>query len=831
MPPSQRPPAPPAAPTSSAAPPRVVSQRPPPPEAPRSDDSFESRPRYRALLGSLRAAVSAAATMKDLLRGVHDLLHALLDAERVTLFATDPRNTTLWALARQADGAALRVPRTHASLPGLAAILRRTVTVRNAYDVAELRALHPELRHDAGRDVGMPSRTRQVLVTPVLGERNVVGVLEFVNSLDGMDFRPDDVALAEAIARLLGPALEARLGAAASVRPEGARFGLLVARGLVTDAQVGEAFARARQGDGDVAAVLLNEFRVPREALGEALADWHHTRFFAWDGRFHMSKALLDRVPVAFMRSHACAPVALQPDGTLVVVAENPDSLDVADALRARRVAARIELVVGLRRDIVQYVEASVASPAPSGVLLHPPLVDVRADPLASARPPAAASQRPAEPSENDTVRRIVAALDERASSVPDDADVLDEPAGQEPDALIARLVRHMVLDAAARGASDIHIEPNGDHGPCRVRIRVDGDCTDYVAIPASQRATLVSRIKVLAELDIAERRRPQDGRIRVKGPSGTVEARVATLPTSGENEDVVMRLLSAWRPMPLDDLAFSARNLTAFREMISQPYGIVLVVGPTGSGKTTTLHAALGHLNTPDMKILTVEDPVEIVQPGLRQVQVNARIGLGFPEVLRSFLRNDPDVIMVGEMRDRITAAIGIEASLTGHLVLSTLQANSAPETLTRLIGMDIDTMSLADALRGVLAQRLVRKLCDACRAPHTPTPEEWQAIGDAYGDDAFAALMGDRDSEPKTFRPVGCARCRGTGYRGRIAIHELLPGTERVKRLVGRRAPLEELRQAAAAEGVRTMLQDGVEKVLEGHTDFRQVRAATAV
>ena len=823
MAPSQRPPplgAPPAAP-----PPTVPSQRPPPPDA----DAFESRPRYRALLVALREVVASATSMKELLRNARDLLHALLDAERVTLFATDPRNTTLWSLARSSADAPLRVPRTHATLPGLAAILRRTVTVRNAYDAQELCGLHADLRHDSARDVGMPSRTRQVLVTPVLGARSVVGVIEFVNSLDGMDFRPDDVRLAEEVARLLGPALESQLGAT-SVRPEGARFGLLVARGVVGDAQVQEAFNRARQGDGDAAAVLINDFRVPRDAVGESLADWHHTRFFAWDGRFRMSKALLYRVPVGFMRSQVCAPVALLPDGTLVVVAENPDNLDVADALRARRIAPRIELAVGLRRDILAYIEASIASPAPSGVLLHPPLVDARTEATPSARP--TASARPAEASESDAVKRLVDALDERASGVPDNADPLEEPVvgGQESDALIARLVRHMVVDAAARGASDIHIEPNGDNGPCRVRLRIDGDCTDYVAIPAMQRAALVGRIKVLADLDIAERRRPQDGRLRVKGPSGVIEVRVATLPTSGENEDVVMRILSAWRPMPLEDLSFSARNLTAFREMISQPYGIVLVVGPTGSGKTTTLHAALGHLNTPDMKILTVEDPVEIVQPGIRQVQVNTRIGVGFPEALRAFLRNDPDVIMVGEMRDRITAAVGIEASLTGHLVLSTLQANSAPETLTRLIGMDIDVMSLADALRGVLAQRLVRRLCDACRAPHEPTPEEWQAVGDAYGDEAFAALMGERDQAPQTFRPVGCGRCRGTGYRGRIALHELLTGTERIKQLVGRRAPLEEIRAASAAEGVRTMLQDGVEKVLDGHTDFRQVRAACA-
>jgi type II secretory ATPase GspE/PulE/Tfp pilus assembly ATPase PilB-like protein/GAF domain-containing protein len=814
------------APHASNAPPRSPSQT----AVPVVDrDGFEQRPRYRTLLVALREVVASARSLKDLLLNARDLLHSLLDAERVNLFATDPRNTLLWTVARSGGEAPLRLPRTYASIPGFVAITRRTAIVRNAYDNAELRALHPELRHDPARDVAMTSRTRQVLAAPILGERGVAGVIEFVNSVDGMDFRPDDVRLAEEVGRLLGPPLESQLGTAGTMRPESARFGLLLARGLVSDAQLEEAAQRAKKADIDVSAVLIEQFKVPRDAIGQSLADWHHLRFFAWDGRFRMPRVLLDRMTPGFMRAQVCAPLALEADGTLLFAVEHPDSLELLDAIRQRRLAPRIEFVVGLRRDILSYIEASAQNPAPSGVLIHPPLLGLTPE---GASAPSNVPGAPRATTDSDHVARLVNSLDERASGVPDvpDEDPLTSGDTQEPDAVIARLVKHMVLDAAAKGASDIHIEPNGELGPCRVRLRIDGDCVDYVTVPALHRQALVQRIKVMADVDIAERRRPQDGRIRVRGPSGTVEVRMASLPTVGENEDVVLRLLSAWRPMPLEDLSFSARNLVTFRDLIAQPYGIVLVVGPTGSGKTTTLHAALGALNTPDMKILTVEDPVEIVQPGLRQVQVNTRIGLGFPETLRAFLRNDPDVIMVGEMRDRVTAAVGIEASLTGHLVLSTLQANSAPETLTRLFGMDVDPLSLADALRGVLAQRLVRRLCDACKVPYSPTPEEWQRIGDAYGDEAYAAMINAREQSPAPHRAVGCSQCRGTGYRGRIAIHEILPGTERIKQQIRARAHLDQIRTAAAEEGVRSMLQDGIEKVLDGHTDFRQVRTACA-
>ncbi len=817
---------------------RLPTQRPPahgrpstsvgPTPQPEAPDAFEARPRYRTLLGALRDLVDGSRSLRELLVKAGDLLHALLDAERVNLFATDPCNTLLWTLARSDGGDSLRLPRTHASIPGFVAITRRSITVRNAYDPAELKALHPALRHDPTRDPDPRSRTRQVLAAPIVGEAGVVGVLEFVNSLDGMDFRPDDMLLAEAVAALLAPRIEAHLGPAMTARPERARFGLLVADGLLSEATLDAVLAEARAHDTDPCALLIDSHRVGRDTVGRCLSDWHHLPFFAYDGRFRIPRALLEMFGVGFLRAQGCAPLAQRPDGTLLVAVDNPDHLSLTDALAQHRVAARIALVVGIRREILACLEASIASPAASGVFALPPLLT--ADHGTHAEDPAHGPAGPEASQDGAMVQRLLDSLGARAGLVPDPppADSFASTPDAEPDAVVSRLVRHMILDAAARGASDIHVEPNGDGGPCRVRLRIDGDCVDYVTVPAPHRQAFVQRIKLLGEVDIAERRRPQDGRIRVSDGGSSVEVRLASLPTVGDNEDLVLRLLSAWRPMPLESLDFSPHNLVAFRDMIAQPYGIVLVVGPTGSGKTTTLHAALGALNTPDMKIITVEDPVEIVQPGLRQVQVNTRIGLGFPEALRAFLRADPDVIMVGEMRDRVTATVGIEASLTGHLVLSTLQANSAPETLTRLFGMDVDSLSLADALRGVLAQRLVRRLCTHCRAPYSPTPEEWQRLGDLYGDEAFATMMAARDHAPEPHRAVGCNRCRGTGYRGRLAIHELLPGTPRIKDLIRARGHLKAIRAAAAEEGVKTMLQDGVEKVFDGLTDFRQVRAA---
>jgi type II secretory ATPase GspE/PulE/Tfp pilus assembly ATPase PilB-like protein len=287
------------------------------------------------------------------------------------------------------------------------------------------------------------------------------------------------------------------------------------------------------------------------------------------------------------------------------------------------------------------------------------------------------------------------------------------------------------------------------------------------------------------------------------------------------------MRILAASKPLPLEKMGFAERNLTQFHEILAKPYGICLVVGPTGSGKTTTLHSALGSINTEDMKIWTAEDPVEITQKGLRQVQVQPKIDFTFATAMRAFLRADPDVIMVGEMRDHETAAIGIEASLTGHLVFSTLHTNSAPETITRLLDMNIDPFNFADALLGILAQRLIRTLCGKCKEGYHPSQEEYDAIVEAYGPEYWATTGFSYTPDLQLFKPKGCTVCNNTGYKGRMGVHELLVGTDEVKRAVQARSPIDVLRKIALDQGMRTLLQDALEKAFKGFTDVKQARS----
>lgn len=331
-----------------------------------------------------------------------------------------------------------------------------------------------------------------------------------------------------------------------------------------------------------------------------------------------------------------------------------------------------------------------------------------------------------------------------------------------------------------------------------------------------------------MASLDIAERRKPQDGKIKFKmSESKEIELRVATIPTAGFNEDVVMRLLAASEPLPLDKMEFSARNLAAIKEIAARPYGIILCVGPTGSGKTTTLHSVLGFINTPDLKIWTAEDPVEITQYGLRQVQVQPKIGFTFAAAMRAFLRADPDVIMVGEMRDKETAEIGIEASLTGHLVMSTLHTNSAVETVTRLLDMGCDSFSFADAMLGVLAQRLTRRICKDCKEQYVGTQEEYEEIRQGYGPEHWDKLGIPQDKTFLLARGKGCEACNRSGFKGRVALHELLLGSDGIRRLIQTKARTEEMVKAAIEDGMTTLLQDGVQKTLLGYTTLKEVKA----
>ena len=735
--------------------------------------------------------IHAAKNLEELFFEIKNDLANLFNVEQLTLYAVDSQKKELYAkyLLTSLDGVEeIRVPISESSISGYCARYGKVLNIADAYDEAELAALHPRLTFDPSWDKRSGFHTRQMLAVPILVEHKyLMGVLLLLNKRSGGRFTPEEEGFVTEIAESLGLAIRHQIQLAQQRRP--AKFDYLLEQQLLTPHELSTAIAEARRKACDVETVLLETYRVPKAELGQVLSRFYGCPFVEYDDRTVLDRTLLKDLNFEFLKASYAMP--LRRDGaTIEVLIDNPHDLVKTEHLQILLRGAPLRWLVGLRKDILHYL----------------------AD--ATSRLP-----------ELGSIQDILEELTDEAGSG-DDEDNIGSIG--ENDSMIVRLANQIMVDAYTQGASDIHIEPYAARSDTVIRIRIDGNCQEYQRIPASYRRALVSRLKIMARLDIAERRKPQDGKIKFRLPQGReIELRVATIPTAQGDEDVVLRILAASEPLPLTALQMTEPNLREVRRLIAAPYGLFLVVGPTGSGKTTTLHAALEVINTPERKIWTAEDPVEITQYGLRQVQVQPRIGFTFAAALRAFLRADPDVIMVGEMRDAETAHTGIEASLTGHLVFSTLHTNSAPETITRLLDMGLDSFNFADALLGVLAQRLARTLCKACKAPYHGSAVQYEELRQAYGTAAFDALGISYTADFQLYRGAGCAVCNQTGYRGRVALHELLVATPEIKRLIQQRARITEVVACAQQEGMTTLLQDGVLKVLQGLTDIAQVKA----
>ncbi len=583
----------------------------------------------------------------------------------------------------------------------------------------------------------------------------------------------------------------------------------LVERNLITPAQLAHALElQSRSTPHRALGAWLGELGlVPPETINAVMAEWlglHSVDV----GALIPDADALHAVPMELAERGSVLPLMVR-DGALVVAVQDPwDAKPLLDELR---------FLTGLR---ILPVAAAAGSLAPA---------------IARAYHRTAGATAAAQPSLQDLAAELARN---------EDAAVLDNPAvAEESDSALVQFVNKLIANAIRLRASDIHVETAAPPDAIKVRLRIDGELTDFVELPARFSQAVVFRLKLMADLDIAEHRKPQDGKIdfaRFGGPH--VELRMVTVPTTRGLEDVVLRLLSGLRPMPLDGIDLSAAHLATMREVIEKPYGLILICGPTGSGKTTTLHSVMRELNTGRRKIWTAEDPVEITQKGLRQVQVNPRIGWTFAAAMRTFLRADPDVIMIGEMRDEETARIAIEASLTGHLVMSTLHTNSAAESITRLLEIGLDPFLFSDSLLAILAQRLVRRLCTECRTRHELRDADLAHLArihlDSSGRDArdvdeivagWRAAHGDAEGRLWLHRRQGCTKCDGSGYHGRLGVHELLVADDRLRELIRHRAPARDVVALAQTGGMVTLRQDGIDKVLAGLTDLPEVMAAT--
>ena len=754
-------------------------------------------------LQAIANRIHAAGNIDEIMLEVSKDICSLFNAERLIIYSIGEDKTFIVSKVRTGPNSfrELKIPIENHDIVGFVSLNKKTVNIKDVYDESELKVLSPQLRFLREVDKRSGYRTKQMLVAPILGASNneLMGVVQIINSETGKPFSQMIVDGVSELCQTLAIAFKQQ-----------SRYDNLVTEGVISAEELDLATHSARRKGDDLEAVLIDGFHIKPSSLGKSLALFFGVEYEPFKADRIRPVKLLKNLKRDYTEKNFWLPIDDTKDG-LVVLTTNPDKIK----------ALHIVDNVFPKHRIIYKVCSSREFKATLDLFYG----DIGLGEM-----------------DTSSIGEMLSTLDNTAEI----EDVADDVSTVSDNELV-KLVNKIIVDAYNMGVSDIHVEPYPGNAKTEIRFRKDGLLLPYIQIPANYRNPLVTRIKIMCDLDISEKRKPQDGKIKFRkfGPLD-IELRVATIPSAGGMEDVVMRILSGGEVIPLDKMGFTERNLKELKTLISKPYGLFFVCGPTGSGKTTMLHSILKTLNTQETKIWTAEDPVEITQKGLRQVQINPKAGLTFSAIMRSFLRADPDIIMVGEMRDKETTSLGIEASLTGHLVFATLHTNSATESIIRLLDMGMDPFTFSDALLGVLAQRLARRLCN-CKKAHTAGQIEIQALLveyceelkniDRFKTDPEAAYQsiqadwinqhGDDKGQITLYEPTGCDACIGSGYKGRVGLHELLIGTDALKSDIQDHARVTKMLVTALGDGMRTLKQDGIEKVLQGITDMRQVHA----
>jgi len=765
---------------------------------------------FQKQLQAVTNKIHATNNIDEIMLEVSADVCALFNADRLTIYSMGEDKQSIVSKVKTGLNSFkdLKLPIAEHSIAGYCALAKKTINIKDCYDDSELRGINPNLRFLQEVDKRTGYRTKQQLVAPIMepGSGELIGIIQIINNKAGVPFG----ALAEDGVAELTQTLAIAFKQRSKPQLVKTKYDYLIADAVLSAGEFELASRQARKKAVDVEQVLVEEFQVKIPAIGAALSKFFGVPYEPFKSDRVKPMDLLKNLKREYIDGNQWVPIDDTKEG-LVVLCLDPERIKssriASNVFPKARLVYRVTTQKDFKDTVNHFYGAEAVDTGDIGDMLSDMQDDVSDGALEGA---------------NDEVS---AAADNE----------------------LVKLVNKVIIDAYNQGASDIHVEPYPGKAKTEIRFRKDGNLGPYIEVPASYRAAIAARLKIMCDLDISEKRKPQDGKIKFKkfGPLD-IELRVATIPTAGGVEDIVMRILAAGEPIPLDKMGFSARNLESLQSAVSKPYGLFFVCGPTGSGKTTTLHSVLKYLNTPDTKIWTAEDPVEITQKGLRQVQVNKKAGLDFATVMKAFLRADPDIIMVGEMRDKETTSTGIEASLTGHLVFATLHTNSAPESIIRLLDMGMDPFNFSDALLGILAQRLARRMC-SCKQAYTPDAAELTAFLREYCEElmntarfkadpkgAMEAVYkdwvkqyGNDKGQLSFYKPVGCDKCGGSGMKGRCGLHELLIATDKLKKLIQEHARVADMLAQCLEDGMRTLKQDGMEKCLTGVTHIKEVRS----
>jgi len=732
--------------------------------------------------------INSSKNILEMMNVLQEFIGHYFESDVSTLFIADDHRSELYTLTvNNLVPSVMRIKIDRKTVPGLCAVKRDIIFVKNLHDQREIKSIDNDLECNAGISDNIEATFSQVIAVPIIHKKDFLGTLLACWHKDKKEFSNEMQLYLNEISHVLGVALS---NFKMINRQMTTKFESLIRLGLLDEKTLDKAFKEAKRSYEPIESVLMAKHKISKDDIIHSLEDFYRCEYAVFNPSLPVSHDLFRDLNKEYLIRELWVPIRKNKD-VVDIVMYDPSDIIKLDRIKGLLQIKDIKIYIALTDDVINLINHCFED----GNATSPEI-----DPL------------------------LFEDIDIGDIEIDEDNEEGEEVS--ESDSFIIRYVNKIIADAVERKASDIHIEPNKKSHSTAIRFRIDGDCTLYQTMPFKHQKAVVSRIKIMSNLDITERRKPQDGKIVFKQKNqGITELRVAVIPSQKDIEDVVMRILAKGDVVVLESLGLTERNYEEFTRITSKPYGFILVVGPTGSGKTTTLHGALHHINKPEKKIWTAEDPIEITQDGIRHVQVNPRVGFDFAAAMRAFLRADPDVIMIGEMRDKETARTAVEAALTGHLVFSTLHTNSASETIARLLDMGIDPLNFGDSMLGILAQRLVKVLCPQCKTAYNPTQQEYEIIAEKYGKQYFDRLGIPFDSDLVLYRPVGCEICNGTGYKGRMGIHELLVNSNEIKSAILHQAKADDIHGLSMSQGMTTLLQDGIIKVFQGKTDFQQV------
>jgi len=849
-------------------------------EAPQVEELLKNLEFHKAIQ-NITIRISAAPTLRDILVDIKEDIRNLFHIHILTIYLIDERRKEIFTI--RSDGSESRFPVDNTTLAGYVAQKKRMLHIADAYNEHEVRKIHDLLAIDRTLDKKTGILTGQVIASPIMRDNLVLGVMEIMNKKGGDIIDDYKQIFLDEITGFLAKALFNHLGFAETRQLYGAKYNWLIMNGVISPEQMDSIVREINDTGEDISSVLMDRYSVSKTDIGMALSSYYACHFVPYSDDMPIPRDLLIGIDKYTLINMLWVPLRVL-KGKIYVAMDDPSNQILKNKIEDILETQSIQYDVAIASDILRYInrfyyseedanqpdqkseipslQKKLSSPAVSfkspdnkEVAYREEIKSPRQTQPLIMKPPAEfhgeaagpdtknkqtapssgvetksvvtpAQEPPAQP-EKENFPDIAAAADINKNQVqprvsPSPVVTLQERQSPSP---LTGIISH----AHSRRASDIHLEPDPKTGRVTVRMRIDGQFSMLQTLSHTEYETLTRQIKTLSHLDQQNTSIIQNGKMTLKKPAGDeLHLRIAFIPTRSGMEDTVIHISTRLKKLPLELLGLSEKSYTDMVNILRQPRGLVLITGPADSGITTTLHACLENINTPEIKIWTAEHPIEIVQDGLRQVQIDPHKGFDFPSVLKSFFTADPDVIMASRIDDQTTAKLCMKASVDGCLVLGSLWAENIPEAIERCLDMETGHLLFADAMLAMVQQRLIKTLCPKCKEKYHPSPEEYEELAQIYGKDAFEKLNLPYSNAVNLFRPRGCPDCGQTGYAGRMCVSETLIFSSQIKRMIRRKESPLLVYQSAVKSGMTTLMQDGINKVLQGYSDSRHVRLA---